>query len=113
MAGIVQNNNREENMGSEDITKVPPAHPGKFMKSWLMDRRNISAEELAKGTELPEQRIHDLIAGTAPVDRPTAMKLSRVFGGTAETLYRMQYELDYYKENETLPSYEQLPSLDL
>lgn len=100
-------------MSDSNLEITPPSHPGEFLKKWLMERRGLSVSEVASAADLPDSTIQNIVDERMPIDEEIAIKLSKVFGGTAETLYRMQAAYDFFNQQRRLPDYEKLPTLDL
>lgn len=90
---------------------VIPEHPGDVMKFWFMDGKDLSAEYVAFESDLPVHTIEGIIEGKIDIDRDTAIKLSKVFGKSAETLFRLQVEYDHFKETKKILSFNELPRL--
>lgn len=81
------------------------------MWSWFMAGKDLSVEDVAERAELPISTIDNIISGKADIDRNTALRLKRVFGKSAETLFRLQAEYSYYKRFHRIPTFEELPRL--
>lgn len=96
----------------EEITNVPPGHPADFLNYWLMPAQSLTREDLARETGLASETVNGLLDGKIPVTRSIAIALSKPFGHAAETVYRMQAELNIYEETGEIPSSDQLPKLD-
>ncbi|MCJ2015892.1 helix-turn-helix domain-containing protein [Methylobacterium sp. E-065] len=90
---------------------VLPAHPGDLMKSWFMDGKKLSAEYVAMEAHLPVRTIEGIIEGKVDIDRDTATALSKVFGKSAETLFRLQAEYNHFLRFKKIPSFDELPRL--
>lgn len=101
----------QPNFNEDSEDDVTPAHPGSFMKAWFMDGPNRSVEEVASAADLPAKIIQDIIDGSVDVDEPIARKLTRAFGQSAETLYRMQAEYNHFKVTGKILPFDKLPVL--
>jgi antitoxin HigA-1 len=78
--------------GSE---RLPPVHPGEILADILADS-GLSAYALAKGLNVPLNRITAILAGKRAITADTALRLARFFGTSAEMWVRLQasYELE-------------------
>jgi addiction module HigA family antidote len=94
----------------DNINNVPPSHPGAIVSVW-MENKKLTADELAASAEIPSPKLKLILKGNAPVDKTVAVHLGKVFPSTAELLYRMQFEYDFFREHGTRPAREQVPFL--
>lgn len=71
-----------------------PIHPGEILKDEL-DEIGISAAELARRLQVPENRISEIIRGRRNITADTALRLSRWFGASPNFWMNLQkrYEL--------------------
>ena len=97
----------------KEVKTMSPIHPGKYLKTWLMDRNGITENDISNRTEIPISEIKRIISGGAPVNEDVAYRLVPLFGRAAETMLRMQYTFDHYVANEEYPAQEELPRLSL
>jgi len=81
--------------------KLPNIHPGEILKEEFLDAMGISSYRLAKGINVPETRISEIIHGKRSITADTAIRFSRFFGTTAEFWLNLQnlYDLEEEKNN--------------
>ncbi|MGH6904939.1 MAG: HigA family addiction module antitoxin [Geminicoccaceae bacterium] len=72
--------------GSE---RLPPVHPGEILADILEDG-DLSAYALAKGLNVPLNRITAILAGKRAITADTALRLAHFFGTSAEMWMRLQ-----------------------
>ena len=75
--------------------KLPPIHPGEILKEEFMVPLGLSANQLALRLHVPAGRITSIINGQRAVTPETALRLSKLFGNSAEFWLNLQqlYEL--------------------
>ena len=89
-----------------------PIHPGETLREDL-DALAMSAAELARRTEVPVNRITEILNGRRAVTGDTALRLGRFFGTSGEFWLNLQklYELRR-AEQKNGAAIARLPSLD-
>ncbi len=80
--------------------RFQPAHLGGTLQSQYLDDYQITAEEFALAIRVPIGRAARLLAGEEPVDADMALRLARLFGGSADGWLHWQslYELGNARE---------------
>lgn len=74
--------------------KIKDIHPGEILKEEFLNPMKISAYELAKRIEVPNNRITRLINGETRVTAETDLMLARAFGIEEGFFLRLQAEYD-------------------
>ena len=70
-----------------------PVHPGLLVKECL-DDLGLTVAEAAAALHISRQQLHDIVAGRSGVTPEMAIRFEKAFGGTADTLLRMQVNYD-------------------
>ncbi|HWZ34051.1 MAG TPA: HigA family addiction module antitoxin [Bryobacteraceae bacterium] len=75
-------------------TKRPPIHPGRILKSELMEA-GLSANAAALALRIPANRLTEIINERRSISADTALRLGRYFGTSAQMWMNLQsqYEL--------------------
>jgi addiction module HigA family antidote len=76
--------------------KLPPVHPGEFLKETL-DDLGLSMNQLAAAIRVPANRINAIVAGQRSITGETALRLARYFDTTPEYWLNMQTHYDLEK----------------
>ncbi|MBE0530893.1 MAG: HigA family addiction module antidote protein [Rhodospirillales bacterium] len=76
--------------------RLPPVHPGEFLKDEFLEPMGVSVYELANAIKVPRSRANDIVRGRRAVTTDTALRLGRYFGTTPEFWINLQarYDLD-------------------
>jgi len=74
-----------------------PTHPGEMLREEFLEPMGITQRELAKGIQVPYQRINELINGKRGVTPSTALRLEKFFGTTAGFWMNLQLRWDLYR----------------
>ena len=76
--------------------KLPPIHPGEFLREDMLKPLGMSANALALALRVPATRIAEIIKERRGISADTALRLGRYFGMTAEFWMNWQkrYELE-------------------
>ena len=96
---------------SQTITneKLPNIHPGEILKEEFLIPMNISAYRLAKGINIPQTRISEIIHGNRSITADTAIRFAKFFGTTAEFWLNLQNLYDLEEEvNNHAPEFEMI-----
>lgn len=67
-----------------------PVHPGEVLREDYLKPLNLSASALAKHLHVPASRINDILLERRGVTADTALRLSRFFGGDAQSWLNLQ-----------------------
>ena len=69
-------------------------HPGEILKEEFLVPFGVSARQLALAIDIPANRLTEIIRGNRGVTADTALRLSRIFGTTAEFWMNLQMGYD-------------------
>lgn len=67
-----------------------PVHPGEILREEFLLPMNLSAGAVARQIAVPRTRIERLVAGQTGMTPDTALRLSRLFGTSAEFWMNLQ-----------------------
>lgn len=81
-----------------------PIHPGQILREDYLGPLNMSANALAVALRIPTPRINDVVRERRSVSPDTALRLSRFFGGDAQSWLNLQtaYDLKIAEANSDL-----------
>ena len=81
-----------------------PVHPGEVLREDYLKPMDMSANALAKQLHVPASRINDIVLERRGITADTALRLSRFFGGDAQSWLNLQtaYDLRSAELNEDL-----------
>ena len=87
---------RSSTITDDDVEegKLPPVHPGEFLREDFMVPLDLSAGELAAACGLDPAVIEDIARERAPVTAEVALRLARYFGTSVELWMGMQMQFD-------------------
>lgn len=71
-----------------------PIHPGEVLREDYLEPLNMSANALAVALRIPSPRINDVVRERRSVSPDTALRLSRFFGGDAQSWLNLQAAYD-------------------
>ncbi len=71
-----------------------PVHPGEVLREDYLKPMELSASALARQLHVPASRINDIVLERRGVTADTALRLSRFFGGDAQSWLNMQTAYD-------------------
>ena len=79
-------------------------HPGQILREDYLRPLNMSANALAVALRIPTPRINDVVRERRSVSPDTALRLSRFFGGDAQSWLNLQtaYDLKIAEANADL-----------
>ena len=69
-------------------------HPGQILREDYLGPLNMSANALAVALRIPTPRINDVVRERRSVSPDTALRLSRFFGGDAQSWLNLQTAYD-------------------
>ena len=69
-------------------------HPGEVLREDYLKPMNMSANALARHLHVPASRINDIVLERRGVTADTALRLSRFFGGDAQSWLNLQTTFD-------------------
>jgi len=67
-----------------------PVHPGEVLREDYLKPLGMSVNALAKRLHVPASRINDIVLERRGVTADTALRLTRCFGGDAQTWLNLQ-----------------------
>ena len=71
-----------------------PPHPGKFVLEECLEPLGLSITEAAAGLDITRTSLSRLIHGHTGISTEMAVRLSKAFGGSAESWLRQQMNYD-------------------
>ena len=71
-----------------------PIHPGEVLREDYLEPLNMSANARAVALRIPAPRINDMVRERRSVSPDTALRLSRFFGGDAQSWLNLQAAYD-------------------
>ncbi|MCK9510305.1 MAG: HigA family addiction module antitoxin [Pigmentiphaga sp.] len=71
-----------------------PVHPGEVLREDYLKPLRMSANALARQLRVPASRINDIVLERRGVTADTALRLSRYFGGDAQSWLTLQTRFD-------------------
>lgn len=69
-------------------------HPGEILKEEFLIPFGVSARQLVLAIDIPANRLTEIIRGNRGITADTALRLSRIFGTTAEFWMNLQMGYD-------------------
>lgn len=76
------------------VRRMRPTHPGEILREDVIPALHMPKVAVAKALRVSRQTLHDLLAGNHGVTPLLALKLERVFGGSAEMWMNLQRDYD-------------------
>ena len=67
-----------------------PVHPGEVLREDYLKPMDMSANALARQLHVPASRINDIVLERRGITADTALRLSRFFGGDAQSWLNLQ-----------------------
>lgn len=76
--------------------RIPLRHPGFILKEQVVEPLGLNAHRLAKGINVPPNRVTAILAGKRTITADTSIRLGRFLGMSPDYWHRMQgaYDLD-------------------
>ena len=71
-----------------------PIHPGEVLREDYLEPLSMNANALAVALRIPAPRINDVVRERRSVSPDTALRLSRFFGGDAQSWLNLQAAYD-------------------
>ena len=71
-----------------------PVHPGEVLREDYLKPMDLSANALARHLHVPASRVNDIVLERRGVSADTALRLSRFFGGDAQSWLNLQTTYD-------------------
>lgn len=79
-----------------------PTHPGEILREDVLPAVKQPKTRIAEGLGISRQHLHDVLAERKPVSAEVAVKLAKMFGGSAEVWIRMQGSYDAWHAARTV-----------
>ena len=76
------------------MRKSDPIHSGETLLEDFLKPNNLSATNLAKILNVPQNRISDIVRCRRSISADTALRLERAFGATAQFWLNLQQHYD-------------------
>lgn len=73
-----------------------PAHPGELLREVIIPAVGRPKAEIARLLGMSRQHLYDILSERKPVTPPTAVRIAKLFGGSAESWMRMQVAHDVW-----------------
>lgn len=86
----------------------PPSHPGRAMKTMVIEPRHIQISELAESIGMSRKSISQVLNGNARLPPLVASKLARALSISATPWINMQAALDAYEAEKGLKGWKPL-----
>ena len=74
--------------------RMRPVHPGEVLREDYLKPLGLSVNALAKRLNVPTSRMNDIVLERRGVSADTALRLTRCFGGDAQTWLNLQAIFD-------------------
>ena len=75
-------------------SKMRPVHPGEILREDYLKPLGMSANALARHLHVPASRINDIVLERRGISADTALRLTRFFGGDAQSWLNLQTMYD-------------------
>lgn len=82
--------------------KIRPVHPGEMLREDFMPDFRLSVSGLAKALCVSRQSVNELIRERRAVSPEMALRLSRLFGNSAEFWLNAQRAVDLWDAEQTI-----------
>jgi antitoxin HigA-1 len=73
-----------------------PKHPGQVLQDGYLKPLGMTTSALSKLLGVPASRMNDIVLGRRGVSADTALRLTRLFGGDAQTWLALQATYDLH-----------------
>ena len=94
-------------------THRAPTHPGEMLLEEFLKPMGMTQRDLANSINVPYQRVNEIINGRRGITPSTALRLSKVFGVSADFWMNIQLRWDLYfakkSESDALSRIKPLP----
>src|SRR5580698_2897273 len=78
----------------KNLRMLNPIHPGRFLKSEIIEAHDLSVTEAAKILRVARPTLSSLLNAKADLSGDMALRFEKAFGVEMETLMRMQNSYD-------------------
>lgn len=79
-----------------------PTHPGEMLREDFMSDYGLSVASLAEAIGVSRQSINELVRGRRAMSPDMALRLSRLFGNSAESWLNAQRAVDLWDAAQTI-----------
>jgi addiction module HigA family antidote len=79
-----------------------PPHPGEIIREFCIEPLSLSVTEAAKALGVTRKTLSALLNGRSGISPEMALRLSKVFGRTAEGWLRLQLQFDLWKTEQSV-----------
>ena len=76
------------------VAGLRPVHPGELLREDVLPAVGRPKSEIARLLGISRQTLYDILNEKKPVTPTTALRLARMFGGSAESWVNMQRNYD-------------------
>jgi addiction module HigA family antidote len=76
------------------VNRMRPVHPGEILREDFLAPLGLSVNALAQALRVPATRLHEIVKERRAVTPDTALRLSRYFGGDAQSWLNLQASYD-------------------
>ena len=76
------------------LSGLAPVHPGAVLREDVLPAIGKPRAEVARLLRVSRQQLYDILNERKPVTAQMALRLARMFGGTADTWLRLQQNFD-------------------
>ncbi len=74
-----------------------PPHPGQVVRELCLEPLGLTVTAAAKGLGLSRKALSELLNGRSGISPEMAIRLSKAFGGSAESWLRQQMQYDLWQ----------------
>lgn len=89
-------------MANPLLAALRPVHPGEVLREDVLPAVAKPRAEVARLLKISRQTLYDILNERQPVTVQMALRLARMFGGSAETWLRLQQSYDLATLSATL-----------
>lgn len=81
--------------------KMKPVHPGAILREDVLKEMQLTAAEAAKGLQISEQQLADVLNELSPISAELALRLESGFGINADFWLDLQKKYDIWMVQES------------
>ena len=78
------------------LRKIRPGHPGEMLREDFLPDYGLTISSLARALGVSRQTVNELLRGRRAVSPEMALRLSRLFGNSAEFWLNAQHAVDLW-----------------
>lgn len=87
---------------NKQTRSLPPSHPGAMLREDFLPDYNLTASSLASELGVSRQTVNELLREHRALSPAMALRLSRLFGNSAEFWLNAQQAVDLWQAEKTL-----------